>query len=50
MEDIHIGGFTKEEVRTALRNTRNGKASGVDQVGQELLKADIVRGNDQQIT
>ena len=41
IEDKHIGRFTKEEVRTALRNTRNGKAAGVDQVGPELLKADM---------
>ena len=32
-----------EEVRMALRNTRNTscKAAGVDQVGPELLKADM---------
>ena len=30
-----------EEVTNALRRTRNGKAAGVDEVGPDLLKADI---------
>ena len=33
IEDIHLGRFTKEEVRTALRNTRYGKAAGLDRIG-----------------
>ena len=46
IEDIHIGRSTKEEVRPALRNTQNGKAAGVDQVGPELLKVDMEETTD----
>ena len=38
---VHIEIFTKEELKTALRNTRNSNAAVVDQVGLELLKADM---------
>ena len=44
IENIYtVGRFTKEEVRIALRHTRNGKAAEVDHVGPDLLKADMAK-------
>ena len=39
--DIELGTPSNDEIRTALRNMKFGKASGVDNITAELLKADI---------
>ena len=39
--DIEKGTFTIGEVKEAIRNTRNGKATGIDRISAEVLKSDI---------
>ena len=41
LEDIDTGRWRISEVRSALKRTRSGKAAGVDQVRDELLKSDL---------
>ena len=39
--DIDTSSPTKEEVKTATKALKNGKACGVDSIYAEMLKADI---------
>ena len=39
--DIDISPPSKEEVKTAIKALKNGKACGVDSIHAEMLKADI---------
>ena len=41
IEDIDTGRWRISEVISTLKRTRSGKATGVDQVGPELLKSDM---------
>lgn len=37
--NINTGPITKHEIKTALKNRKNGKAAGVDNIPLEVLKA-----------
>ena len=39
--DISVEAPTIQEIKTALKTLRNGKAPGADQISAEMLKADI---------
>ena len=41
IEEIETGYVTKEEIRKAVRNMKNGKATGLDSITVEMLKTDI---------
>jgi hypothetical protein len=41
IEEIETGYVTKEEIRKAVRNMKNGKAAGLDFITVEMLKTDI---------
>ena len=45
--DIDVTPPTKEEIRLALRNIKNRKAPGIDNISAELLKADLETSTDQ---
>ena len=38
---IKTGPITREEIKTAIKQMRNGKAAGRDNIATELLKADM---------
>ena len=40
-EDIDTGYITKEEIRRAVGNMKNGKAAGIDSMTVAMLKADV---------
>ena len=40
-EVIDTGYITKEEIRRAIGNMKNGKAAGIDSITVEMLKADV---------
>ena len=40
-EAIDTGYITKEEIRRAIGNMKNGKAAGIDSITVEMLKADV---------
>ena len=39
--DIDVTPVTKEEIRWAVRNMKNRKAPGIDNISAELLKTDL---------
>ena len=41
IEEIDVGRWRIQEVKDALKKTKQGKAAGVDEVGQDLLRADM---------
>ena len=41
IKEIDLGRLRVQEVKNALKRTRTGKAAGVDEVGPELLTADL---------
>ena len=41
IEEIDLGRWRVQEVKNALKNTKAGKAAGVDEVGPDLLRPDI---------
>jgi hypothetical protein len=45
--DIDVTPPIKEEIRWALRNMKNRKAPGIDNISAELLKADLETSTDQ---
>ena len=40
-EVIDTGYITKEEIRRAIGNMKNGKAAGIDSITVEMLKVDV---------
>jgi hypothetical protein len=45
--DIDVTPPTKEEIRWALRNMKNRKADGIDNISADSLKADLETSTDQ---
>ena len=45
--DIDVTPPTKEEIRWALRNMKNRKADGIDNISADILKADLETSTDQ---
>ena len=41
IEQIDLGKWRIQEVKSALKMTKRGKAAGVDEVGPDLLRADM---------
>ena len=41
IEEIDLGRWRVQEVKNALKNTKAGKAAGIDEVGPDLLRADM---------
>lgn len=41
IEDIGTGDWTVDEVKSALKSVKSGKAAGIDEISPELLKADL---------
>ena len=41
IKEIDLGGWRVHEVKNTLKRTKKGKAAGVDEVGPELLTADM---------
>ena len=41
IEEIDLGRWRVQEVKNALKSTKTGKATGVDEVGPDLLRADM---------
>ena len=41
IKEIDLRRWRVQEVKNALKNTKAGKAAGVDEVGPDLLRADI---------
>lgn len=41
IEEMGVGRWQIQEVKEALRKTKPGKAVGVDEVGSDLLRADM---------
>ena len=41
IEEIDFGRWRRQEVKNALKMTKRGKAAGVDEVGSDLLRADM---------
>ena len=41
IEEIDFERWRRQEVKNALRMTKRGKAAGVDEVGSDLLRADM---------
>ena len=40
-EEIEEGPVTKLEIKNAIKDMKNGKAAGIDNITVELMKADI---------
>ena len=41
IEEIDLGRWQVQEVKSALKMTKRGKAAGIDEVGPDLLRADM---------
>ena len=40
-EEIEEGPVTKLEIKNAIKDMKNGKAAGIDNITVEIMKADI---------